>query len=183
MHIRPWITNFQHPAALKSESASQSVVWDSLRSSGPQTARFLCQWNFPGKDTGMSSRSLLQGIFLTQDRIRSPVLQADSLPAESPEKTSSPILCDSSSRLCPPYLSTVVTFDITVSLCMFLHFINVESYSMHFSFCLHSLPYATLKIIPILACTWSLFISTAHYVKSIPSNVSDWRWSLICLQR
>ena len=60
---------------------------------------------------------------------------------------------------------------------MFLHFIYTESYSMHFSFYLRSLPYAIFKIIPILAFTWSLLISTTHYVKSIPCNVSDWRWS------
>ena len=70
-----------------------------------------------------------------------------------------------------------MTFDITESLCMFLHFIYTESYSMHFSFYLRSLPYAIFKIIPILAFTWSLLISTTHYVKSILCNVSDWRWS------
>ena len=31
-----------------------------------QPARFLCPWNSPGKNTGVSSHSLLQGIFLTQ---------------------------------------------------------------------------------------------------------------------
>ena len=29
-------------------------------------ARFLCLWNSPGKNTGLGSHSLLQGIFLTQ---------------------------------------------------------------------------------------------------------------------
>ena len=28
--------------------------------------RFLCPWNFPGKNTGVGCHSLLQGIFLTQ---------------------------------------------------------------------------------------------------------------------
>ena len=29
-------------------------------------ARFLCPWNYPGKNTGVHCHSLLQGIFLTQ---------------------------------------------------------------------------------------------------------------------
>ena len=33
----------------------------------PWTARFLCPWNFPGKDTGVGCHFLLQGIFLTQE--------------------------------------------------------------------------------------------------------------------
>ena len=33
---------------------------------GLQPARFLCSWNFPGKNTGMGCSFLLQGIFLTQ---------------------------------------------------------------------------------------------------------------------
>ena len=28
--------------------------------------RFLCQWNFPGKDIGVGCHFLLQGVFLTQ---------------------------------------------------------------------------------------------------------------------
>ena len=30
-------------------------------------ARLLCLWNFPGKNTGVSFRSLLQGVFLIQE--------------------------------------------------------------------------------------------------------------------
>ena len=46
-------------------------------------ARLLCLWNSPGKNTGVGSHSLLQGIFSTQGlnpRIepRSPALQVDS---------------------------------------------------------------------------------------------------------
>ena len=32
----------------------------------PMPARIPCPWDFPGKNTGVSCRSLLQGIFLTQ---------------------------------------------------------------------------------------------------------------------
>ena len=42
------------------------------------------QWNSPGQNTGVGSLSLLQGIIPTQgsNELRSPALQADSLPAE-----------------------------------------------------------------------------------------------------
>ena len=40
---------------------NHSVVSDSLRPQG-----LLCLWNSPGKNTPVSSHSLLQGIFLTQ---------------------------------------------------------------------------------------------------------------------
>ena len=45
---------------------SHSVVSSSLRFHGLQAAKLLCPWNFPGKNTGVGSHSLLQGIFLTQ---------------------------------------------------------------------------------------------------------------------
>ena len=40
----------------------------------------------PGKNTGVGCHALLQGIFPTQDRTRSPALQADSLSSEPPGK-------------------------------------------------------------------------------------------------
>ena len=44
-------------------------------------------WESPGKNTGMGSQSLFQGIFLNQGwNPGSPALQADSLPAELPGK-------------------------------------------------------------------------------------------------
>ena len=45
---------------------SCSVVSDSLRPHGLQLTRLFCLWNSPGKNTGVGSRSLLQGIFPTQ---------------------------------------------------------------------------------------------------------------------
>ena len=39
-------------------------------------------WDSPGKNTGVDSHSILQGIFLNQDRTWVFVLQADSLPSE-----------------------------------------------------------------------------------------------------
>ena len=44
---------------------SLSRVW-SLRPHGRLPARLFCPWDSPGKNTGVGSRSLLQGIFPTQ---------------------------------------------------------------------------------------------------------------------
>ena len=45
--------------------------------------RLLCSWDSPGKITGVGSHFLLQGIFPTQgSNLKSPALQADSLPTE-----------------------------------------------------------------------------------------------------
>ena len=52
-----------------------------LQLHGPQPARFLCPWDFPGKNTGVSSRFLLQKNLPDPEiELTSPVLQADSLP-------------------------------------------------------------------------------------------------------
>ena len=48
---------------VESESVSCSVVLESLQLHG---LRLLCLWNSPGKNTGVGSHSLLQGIFPTQ---------------------------------------------------------------------------------------------------------------------
>ena len=50
----------------KKRSESCSVVSDSLRPHGLWPARLLCLWDSPGKNTGVCSHSLLQGIFPTQ---------------------------------------------------------------------------------------------------------------------
>ena len=47
-------------------SVRHSVVCDSFQVHGLQSARLLCSWNSPGKNTGVSCHFLLQGIFLTQ---------------------------------------------------------------------------------------------------------------------
>ena len=44
----------------------RSAVSDSLQTHGLSSARLLCPWDFPGKNTGVGCRSLLQGIFPTQ---------------------------------------------------------------------------------------------------------------------
>ena len=45
---------------------SRSVLSNSLQSCGLWPIRLLCSWDFPGKNSGVGSHSLLQGIFLTQ---------------------------------------------------------------------------------------------------------------------
>ena len=53
-----------------SESVSHSVVSSSLQLWWPVATRLLCPWISPGKNTGVGSLFLLQGIFLTQDRTK-----------------------------------------------------------------------------------------------------------------
>ena len=49
--------------------------------------RLLCLWDSPGKNTGVGSYSLLQGIFPTPGiKPRSPALQVDFLLSEPPGK-------------------------------------------------------------------------------------------------
>ena len=45
---------------------NHSVMSDSLQHHGLQPARLLCPWDSPGKNTGVGSYSLLEGIFLIQ---------------------------------------------------------------------------------------------------------------------
>ena len=45
---------------------SRSVMSDSLWPHGLQPTRFLCPWDFPGKNTGVGCHFLLQGIFQAQ---------------------------------------------------------------------------------------------------------------------
>ena len=45
---------------------NRSVVSNSLRPHGLQPAKLLCPWDSPGKNTGVGSHFLLQGIFPTQ---------------------------------------------------------------------------------------------------------------------
>ena len=47
-------------------SVSCSVMSDSLRPHGLWPTRFLCPWDSPGKNTGVSCHFLLQGIFPNQ---------------------------------------------------------------------------------------------------------------------
>ena len=80
---------------------SQSVVFDFSDPLDCSPPGSYCPWNFPGKDTGMGSLILLQGIFLTQGS--NPCLhhwQADSLPVEPVGKPSWHLDEGCSSRVC-----------------------------------------------------------------------------------
>ena len=59
-----WFINFNKCTHIN--VLSQSVLSDSLQPYGLESTRLLCPWNPPGKNTGVGSHSLLQGIFLTQ---------------------------------------------------------------------------------------------------------------------
>ena len=73
-------------AFTNSELVAQSCL--TLRSDGLKLIRLLCPQDFPGKDTGLGSHFLLQGIFLAQ-RLNTGLLHCtDSLPPEPPRKPS-----------------------------------------------------------------------------------------------
>ena len=60
------MNEYDFSLAVKNESVSCSVVFDSLRPRGLKPTKLLCPWNYPGKNTGVGCDFLLQGIFLTQ---------------------------------------------------------------------------------------------------------------------
>ena len=67
------------------ESVSRSVVSNPLWPHRLQPAWPLCPWNSSGKNTGVGSHSLLQGIFPTQgSNPHLPHFKADSLLSEPP---------------------------------------------------------------------------------------------------
>ena len=49
------------------DSKSRSIASNVLQNPWTVTSRLLCPWNSPGQNTRVGSRSLLQGIFLTQE--------------------------------------------------------------------------------------------------------------------
>ena len=62
----PSVKNWSDLKYLEVGLVYHSVVSDSFPSRVLQAARLLCPWNSPGKNTGVGSHSLLQGIFPTQ---------------------------------------------------------------------------------------------------------------------
>ena len=63
-----WTCMHRHLPCPESECVSCSVVSASLWPHGLLPASLLCPWDSPGKNTGVGSHFLLQGIFPTQDR-------------------------------------------------------------------------------------------------------------------
>ena len=69
------------------KSVSYVIISDSLQPRELEPTRLLCPWDSTGRNSGVGSHSLLQGIFLTQGlNLSSPTLQADSLLSEPPGK-------------------------------------------------------------------------------------------------
>ena len=60
------VEEFRHIDPVTAAMCVCSVLSDSLWLHGLQPANLLCPWNFPGKNTGVGCRFLLQWIFLTQ---------------------------------------------------------------------------------------------------------------------
>ena len=76
-----WLRSLGWKAPLEKGVATHSSIL------GQRSLVGCSPWNSPGQNTGVGSRSLLQGIFPTQGiKPRSPALQVDSLPAEPPGK-------------------------------------------------------------------------------------------------
>ena len=76
-----------HPSQvlLPCELEINKDVSHSLQPPGLEPTRFLCPWSSPGKNTGVGSRSFLQGDLPDPGiELRSPALWADSLPSEPP---------------------------------------------------------------------------------------------------
>ena len=67
-------------------SGMSDSFWQPMDFRSPLPPRLLCPWNSPGKNTGVGSYSLLQGIFPTQGSNPGPALQEDSLLSEPPGK-------------------------------------------------------------------------------------------------
>ena len=63
--LRGWTELFPHSCAVLC-LVVQSCPTYSLQPYGLYPTRFLCQWDFPGKNTGVIYHALLQGIFPTQ---------------------------------------------------------------------------------------------------------------------
>ena len=55
-----------NPQGVVPGGVSHLHVSNSLRPRGRQPTRLLCPWHSPGKNTGVGSHALLQGIFQTQ---------------------------------------------------------------------------------------------------------------------
>ncbi|CAM9884602.1 unnamed protein product [Rangifer tarandus platyrhynchus] len=97
------LVNFAFPCPSSPDAAtlcvlSQPVVSDSLRPHGLYPTRLLCPWNpCPGKNAGVGSHSLRQGIFPTQGLNPGP-LPCGRLLQSSPDTTAWPWECELSQQ-------------------------------------------------------------------------------------
>ena len=82
--------SFQQPSLSRATLSVHSfqVMSDSLRPSELQPTKLLCPWDSPGKNNGVGSRPSPEGLPNPETELRSPEMQADSLPSEPPGKPS-----------------------------------------------------------------------------------------------
>ena len=83
----PWVVGF---SSLSGQEKSE-VMPDSLQPHGLQPPRLLRPWDFPGKNTGVGCRFLLQGIFPTQGSNPGCALQAMLYPLSHQGSSNKPI--------------------------------------------------------------------------------------------
>ena len=69
MFIQEFLAPTKSIVGYGNKSISHLVVFDSFQPDGLQPARLLCPWDSPGKNTGVGSQPLLQGLFSTQGLI------------------------------------------------------------------------------------------------------------------
>ena len=112
-----------------------SVVSGSLKLHGLQPARLLCPWDFPGKNTGVGCRILLQGIFPTLGsnlRPLSPALAGFPL-----SHLGSPFYSCSVAQLCPTLCdsmnSSTPGFPVLHHLLELLKLMLIESVMLFYS--------------------------------------------------
>ena len=93
-----------------------SVVSDSLWPHGLWPTRLLRPWDSPGKNTGVSCHTLLQGIFLTQEiestSLESPALEDRFFITSTTWEASNRHVSSSKSWLCQAYTENLVSLYI-----------------------------------------------------------------------
>ena len=114
-----------------------------------QPARLLCQWDFPGKNTGVCCHFFLQGIFPIQGSLNLHLLhwQAVSLPLshqESPYKKANKFKCKKKKKIptsfilftCPPVsLLREAIPDVPPSLPSLFYFSSEHTFLLHVKQC------------------------------------------------
>ena len=94
--LRLFLPSLSTMQALDGEPGSDcgGLVTQLLQPHGLYSARLLCPWDSPGKNTGVGLPFPTSGDLPNPGiKPRSPALQADSLPTESPRKPQFPTLC------------------------------------------------------------------------------------------
>ena len=121
--LTPWQRYCQNALANMKESASRSVMSNSLRPHGLEPARLPCPWDYLGKNTGVCCHFFLQGIFPTQADIISHVSNSfphhsvfvgsaginPSIRLSTNSGQRSPLPCPTEQMLTPPITASITT--------------------------------------------------------------------------